>query len=385
MSEEKLIQKGWKGWLVLYGAWIAFSFFNVGNYLLMQYMSGHKVKWHDFFLNEQIFLFIFIASLCPLVYKYSFRFPFTRSKLPFALVFHGLMLVVIYIGITTITILFLKFVKSPAIDLIVILKNQLSRRILISHIYSCLVTYLLIYFAMTTIRWNRQRREQKARASRLEIEASRLESQLVNAKLQTLERQLHPHFLFNALNSISSLVQSKKNEQAFKTIAQLSDLLRTSIDLPDSQNITLQQEMDLTRKYLAIELIRFSDRLRVNTAIDPDCTEALVPALILQPLVENCIRHGVAKQHELVNIKITAQKQDLNVRLEIFNDRSSLPRDWSLKTNAGVGINNVLKRLKLTYGNRYEFDIFADTKPGVRVKLVFPFTTKETEKSGQSR
>lgn len=380
MSEEKLIRKGWKGWLVLYSTWIAFSIFNVGNYLIMQYMAGQKIKWHDFLLHDQIFIFIFIASLCPLVYRYSYRFPFTWSKLPLALIFHSLMLMVICIGATAITILFLKLIESPEMDLMVIAKNQLARRIRISHIYSCLITYFFVYFSMTAIRWGRQRKEQKERAKKLEIEAARLESQLVSAKLQTLKRQLHPHFLFNALNSISSLVENKRNDQAFKTIAQLSDLLRTSIELPETQMIPLHQEMELIRKYLSIELIRFSDRLRVSTDIDPQCAKALVPALILQPLVENCIRHAVAKQHELVSINITAQKQDLNVSLEIRNDRSVLPQDWDLKTHASVGLTNVMERLKISYGSRYEFDIYPDESAGVCVKLVFPFKIKKTKK-----
>ena len=362
---------------MLYGVWILFSVFNSSNVQLMQYATGQKFNALAIFLNEQIFLFLILASLCPFVYRYSFKYSPSRSSWFSSLLFHGIMLVVVFFSIVVITTLYAHFFRSTGKDLLTISKWQFREKAFLMRMYSAIVSYLLIFGSMTVLRWNRQKRQQKELARKLEIQTSQLESQLANAKLQTLKRQLQPHFLFNALNSISSLVESKKNEQAFKTIAQLSDLLRTSLELPDIQTITIQREMDFIQKYLAIELIRFPDRLKVQTTVDSQCQKALIPALILQPLVENCIRHAVAKQTKPVNISINAEKKDMKIFIEILNDQSRLPERWSLDTTRGVGIQNVLERLKTVYNGNYSFDMTSTDPQGVRVTIILPYRTRK--------
>jgi sensor histidine kinase YesM len=378
MVEEKLIQRGWRGWLALFGLWALFSVFNSSNVQLMQYAAGRKYDILAVFLNDQIILFLIFAALCPLVYRYSFKYSPSRSGWVSALLFNGIMLAVIFIAIVAVSALYTYFFHSPGKELVAICKMQFTGKAFLMRVYSAIVSYLLVFGSMTVLRWNRQKREQKELAKKLEIQTSQLESQLANAKLQTLKQQLQPHFLFNALNSISSLVENKKNEQAFKTIAQLSDLLRTSLDLPDIQTIPLRREMDFVQKYLAIELVRFPDRLKVEMEVDRRCENALIPPLILQPLVENCIRHGVAKQPRPVLISVGVKKIEEKIRIDILNDRSRLPEGWSLDAHRGVGIQNVMERLKTVYHNKYTFEIRSIEPQGVRVTMILPYQVRTT-------
>ena len=185
-----------------------------------------------------------------------------------------------------------------------------------------------------------------------EVDASRLASQLSEARLAALRARVHPHFLFNTLHAISTLV-GRDEVRAREMIARLSDLLRLSLERDAEQEITLREELEYIDHYLDIEQTRFGDRLEVDFAIDPDTLDARVPNLILQPLVENAIRHGIAHLEEPGTLRIAAARANGRVELSIVNDTppSSPPAAGG---GRGIGLGNLGQRLEALYGGEHE-------------------------------
>jgi two-component system, LytTR family, sensor kinase len=178
-----------------------------------------------------------------------------------------------------------------------------------------------------------------------ELQAARLEAQATRARLDALAARLEPHFLFNALQSVSALVEHEPL-RARTMLAQIGDLLRDALAVTDQGEITLREEIALLQRYLAIETTRFADRLRVTMACAPDAEGARVPRFLLQPLVENAIRHGIAPRPEGGEVRITATRRGDRVRLEVWNNGTAL-RDG---VRDGVGLATTRERLATRYG-----------------------------------
>ncbi len=204
-----------------------------------------------------------------------------------------------------------------------------------------------------------------------EVHASQLKTQLAQAQLQALKMQLHPHFLFNTLNAISTLVRTNRNEAATDMIAGLSDLLRLTLESSDAQEVTLKQELEFLARYLDIEQIRFGERLQVKMHIDPQTLHARVPNLVLQPLVENAIRHGIAPRAEAGCIEIRAERTDGLLRLQVRDDGPGLPLDGPLLE--GVGLTNTRARLHRLYGSDQRVQLKNAEEGGAVVTLELPF------------
>ena len=203
-----------------------------------------------------------------------------------------------------------------------------------------------------------------------EVHTSQLETQLAQAQLQALKMQLHPHFLFNTLNAVSTLVRTEKNEAATDMIAGLSDLLRLTLESSGAQEVTLKQELEFLERYLGIEQIRFGDRLRVRLDIEPATLHARVPNLLLQPLVENAIRHGIAPRAEAGLVEIRAARDAGLLRLHVRDDGPGLPDGDGLHN--GVGLSNTIARLERLYGPDQRVT-FTNADGGALVTLELPF------------
>lgn len=204
-----------------------------------------------------------------------------------------------------------------------------------------------------------------------EVLASRLEAQLAQAQLQALKMQLHPHFLFNTLNAVSTLVRTNKNEAATDMIAGLSELLRLTLESSGAQEVSLKQELDFLERYLDIEQIRFGDRLQVQMHIEPATLHARVPNLLLQPLVENAIRHGIAPRAEAGRIEIRAARDADILRLQVRDDGPGLPQGDGLHN--GVGLTNTMARLQRLYGTAQQVTFANAEDGGALVTLELPF------------
>jgi sensor histidine kinase YesM len=208
--------------------------------------------------------------------------------------------------------------------------------------------------------------------------ASRLETELAVNRLATLKAQVQPHFLFNTLHIISALVK-KDPDTAEEMIARLSHLLRASMSESDRPEVALTEELDILMNYVEIVQVRFKDRLCVELDIDPDAAEALVPALFLQPLVENAVRHGVAQNLKGGTVKITAsrERQALVVRVDDTGHGFSGDREDILRR--GSGLSNLQKRLELLYPGEHRLDLGRGDQGGARVVVEIPFRTKPRE------
>ncbi len=210
-----------------------------------------------------------------------------------------------------------------------------------------------------------------------ELEAAQLESRLAQAQNAALQMQLRPHFLFNTLNSISALIHSDA-DNADRMVSRLADLLRMTLDSGNSQQIPLSREMAIIDAYLSIELIRFQDRLQVSKDIPASCLNALVPAFLLQPLVENAIKHGVADQIHLSTIDIRVRHEDPWLILEVLDNGkgvSAQARSGGGKgIGSGIGTQNTEARLQLLYQERHSFTLENMPGQGTRALVRIPYT-----------
>jgi two-component system, LytTR family, sensor kinase len=210
------------------------------------------------------------------------------------------------------------------------------------------------------------------RSQERERRAAELEARLTTAKLQTLRMQINPHFLFNTLNSIAALVYVNPRA-ADEMLGDLSELLRRSLDSMAEQEIPLAQELEFTGAYLRIEQKRFSERLRVEQNVPGELMNALVPALILQPLVENAIRHGIEPQRAPGLISIEAKQEGRRLHLIVRDDGRGLPADSNNSGRRGIGLANTQARLKELYGADHSFSVGRAEPQGCQVEIDLPF------------
>jgi two-component system, LytTR family, sensor kinase len=217
-----------------------------------------------------------------------------------------------------------------------------------------------------------------------ELRASQLESQLAQAQLQALKMQLHPHFLFNTLNGIAGLVRDQKNKAAVSMIAGLSDLLRHTLENAGKQEVPLREELEFLELYLDIQQMRFPDRLNVQMKIATEALDAQVPNLILQPLVENAIRHGVALRTSAGTVGVSARPDDGFLEMTVYDDGPGLNRQLSATERggasaSGIGLSNTRARLEQLYGERYRFDVHDRDEGGVEAVIMIPLRLAERE------
>ncbi|NIM11057.1 MAG: sensor protein lytS [Candidatus Aminicenantes bacterium] len=210
------------------------------------------------------------------------------------------------------------------------------------------------------------------------LKTSQLETQMVQIQLQSLKSQLHPHFLFNALNTISAYVK-KNPDIAIKMTARLSDLLRLTMDTKTHLEISLEEELKIVSNYLEIEKLRFADRLQVKTDIAPDTGDALVPAMLLQPLAENAVRHGISKKIDKGCITILSQRRNEKLELMVQDDGPGMKENAVEESmSRGIGLKNIRERLKRLYGDKSLMTIDSRENQGFMVKVTIPFRKSET-------
>jgi hypothetical protein len=177
-------------------------------------------------------------------------------------------------------------------------------------------------------------------------DALRLSAELTRTRLRVLQARLQPHFLFNALHTIGSFILQKRSAQAMETLSELGDVLRLTLERGESDLVALRDELNYLRRYLHIEEARFGDRLTVDWHIETDALDVPVPAFILQPIVENALKHGVAKELHQARLEIRAAMDPSRLRVSVYNEGPQLPPVWSLEKDAGFGLTNVMDRLR---------------------------------------
>ena len=243
--------------------------------------------------------------------------------------------------------------------------------LLIIGFHQSLMTYWGILAVQYGFGWYRGYQEEKQEALRLDLHASQLRSQLVQAHLSTLKMQIQPHFLFNTLNAIMVLVRQQKGREAEEMLSHLSDLLRSVLDDANAQEVPLRRELEYVQLYLAIEQVRFQDRLQVAFEFDPEVLDAAVPHMVLQPLVENAIRHGIGRSLAAGKIRISAARIGDRLEMKVQDDGPGLEPTRSSKSG-GIGLANTRARLSQLYGQSAHLSVENCASGGVVATVVLP-------------
>lgn len=217
----------------------------------------------------------------------------------------------------------------------------------------------------------RHAQQREGEAQQLAVQAADLERRLVQARLQSLRAQLQPHFLFNALNTISAFTETDP-PTARRLMGQLGDLLRASLTHASRPLVTLGEELTFLDDYLAIESARFEGRITVSVHAADDVLDAMVPGFLLQPLVENAIRHGVAPRLSGGHIEVSAIRNGSMLKLRVRDNGVGLTPGWQFETNAGVGLRNATSRLEQLYGRSDHLQIAPLVSGGVEIQLDLP-------------
>ena len=332
-------------------------------YLQSRLLGNGVTDWGDVVFSGTEW--IFLGALTPITYFLASRFPLNRNKIGRVVLVHIAGALALCVGWATLGVLLGMILhRYPAQDNLL---HGYINWLLTSLPWSVFMYFTVLgcVYAFTYYREVRERETQQARLS----------AQLSEARLNALRMQLHPHFLFNTLNAITVLVRDHKFDDASRMLELLSALLRQVLQSDRAQLITLDQELKFVEQYLEIERVRFPDRLQVDWAIDESVRHALVPEFILQPLIENAIRHGIAKRIEK-GILIISAKAEANDLLIIVQDDGP---GYDAVPGEGVGLANTRARLTTLYGTAATLELFPAEGGGTVARIRIPYKRAEDE------
>jgi two-component system LytT family sensor kinase len=230
------------------------------------------------------------------------------------------------------------------------------------------LTYLMVYALILTVTYVTDARERMARQM---TETARLSEELSKSQLAALRQQIEPHFMFNTLHSITGLVRDYRNDAAVSMIVGLSEFLRRALEDSHRSQVTLAEEVEYLQRYLDIQKVRFGERLQVSMDIPEELLRAQVPNLLLQPLVENAIKHGIAKRAAGGAVRIAGACHNGNLCLRVYNDGADSPKEWQA-TRSGVGISNLRTRLQILHGEQTDLQLKHDDAGGVEAVVTLP-------------
>ena len=234
-----------------------------------------------------------------------------------------------------------------------------------------IIIYWAILAAGISFEYYKKYRQREIEASQLLLHSTKLESQLAKAQLDSLKMQLHPHFLFNTLHAVSALIDDDP-KRARKVIARLGELLRSTLDIAEQQTIPLEQEIGLTKLYLEIEQERFGDKLNVKIDIKDSDFDCMVPTLILQPLIENAIKHGIKDAKKTAVIEIKASQTNKRINISVSDNGPGFPESDSIEIKDGIGLSNTKARLDQLYGKDHAFEISNSKTGGALIQIDIP-------------
>jgi hypothetical protein len=344
------MNRRWVVWAWTWLGWTGLALF-LGLSSSLAYISvGNPPRWSLTIRMALAEVYLW-GALAPLVMRLARAFPFTRATLSHSLPVHI---------IASLAIGFLKLVVDQAIRRTLFGFRQY---VLLTSLAPNVLFYWGIVAAAHGLGYYRSSKER-------ELRASQLEGRLAQARLQLLQMQLHPHFLFNTLNTISELVHEDP-ETADRMITGLSDLLREALAAGSVQVVPLRRELALLERYLEIQRTRFGDRLRLNIDVEPRALDAFVPHLLLQPIVENAIRHGIGSQARHGRVSIAARVTGGSLQLVVEDDGRGF-QHTDAEASEGVGLSNTRERLQALYGEAARLTMQGGPQGGVILTIVVP-------------
>lgn len=374
-----MLRRGWVLWLLVLIAWtlVGLSFtlnyyFFAGHYVAI---FNHQPTVGGMLVWELPYWFLW-AALAPFIFKLTRWFPIDRE--------HWLQNSLIHIT-ACLTLAFfhraIYLIVGWALHVAVYRQYSSIRELYQSDILFNLPTGYMSYGTFMLIS---QVIDYYRRYQREELRTARLKTELAQAQLQALKMQLQPHFLFNTLNSISALLDEDV-DAADEMLARLGDFLRMTLQNFGAQQMALREELEFLRCYFEIEQVRFQDRLTVGYSIAPDALDAKVPNLVLQPIAENAIRHGIAAQAGPGRIEVSAARLNNSLILEVKDNGPGLmaAQDSAGALRNGVGLANTRARLEHLYGEAQRFEIADVEGGGLRVTLEFPFEQAELKRASE--
>jgi two-component system LytT family sensor kinase len=351
----------WKAWLLIIALWTVPGLLSAIQMYFLLASGGHPISGWQALLWNMPGWYVW-AILTPVILRLGRIYPIHRAHLVNGLLVHlpiSVVFALIHIGCTVIN------TRLAGPD------DFRVRPLLLSYWWYFTVGFhleLLTYWAILGVGYFF---DYYQRYRERELAASRLETQLARAQLQVLMMQLHPHFLFNTLHTISSTMHQDV-EVADNMITHLSDLLRITLENVGVHEVSLKQELDLLNRYLQIEKARFRERLEIDMRIDPVTLDARVPNLLLQPLVENAIRHGLAVYSTVGRIEIISSREIDMLHIEVRDNGRGLPEE-ARTLKEGVGLSNIQARLQQLYGEKHHFGLFNSPAGGLVVRIEIPF------------
>ena len=348
--------------IALFGLWTLFALFMLLQSFVYRTRVGQEINLPSLLVAEFSFAYVWLA-LTPVVLWLANRFRIEKSSFFRNLIIHSVTGAILS-----------AFHKSASGTIFGLFRSTQGVAFSWESQFQGVLAYLdygiLIYWIILLMKYSL---DYYNRFRDSEVRSSRLEAQLSAAHLQALKMQLHPHFLFNTLNAISVLID-RDPEGARKTLVQLSDLLRLTLEYDGIQEVSLEREIDFLERYLSIERTRFGDRLTVRFQIDPEVLHAAIPAMILQPLVENAIKHGINRQRGPGNVEISAVRDNGTLRLQVQDDGVGISDHSGRK---GVGLTNTRERLERMYGSRFLLEVKNNAGPGVTATVEVPYRKKQ--------
>jgi len=322
-----------------------------------------KIIFH-YYILDWIFVMIFMTIIA-----YTSKKMLETKSLKFVIVSHVFFSFIIGWFIYILASITLYFTGQISMENAI---NNISFK----HIMQNVVANFLTYFSMLGIIYLYYYIKKLETTEQQKIN---LATQLTEIKMKILTDRLHPHFLFNTLNTISTLIDVNK-KKAQNVIVDLSDLLREIIELKEDNLITLSQELNLLNKYLDIKSIRFYDHLKIKTNVQENINDVLIPNMLIQPIIENSFKHGYSFNHTNLEIELNIYKKDEQLIIEIKNDGKSFETSIAQLKIRGVGLKNTINRLKTLYGKNYKFSMTNnENNKGVITQIIIPFELAEAK------
>lgn len=359
VDDELILSKRLVRYGLIWGIWTIVALFYSSQVYLMNYADRQPIRYTEFFVQASACYLWALAT--PLILWLSRRFRIDRTNWLRRALLHLAISVVLTSTLIALHFVIYMFFMGRAGNIVPIR--------MASYVYYNLDRWVLIYWVilLLTHAFNYYLSYRKG-----ELKASQLHTQLVQSQLEALKMQVHPHFLFNTLHSISALL-SRDTEGARKMITRLGDFLRLTLENSGSMEVTLQQEIEFLNGYLEIERIRFQDRLTTEIKVDPEVLDVRVPNLILQPIVENAMRHAIGNSHS-GRVEITAAPRNGVVRIEVKDNGPGMQVDRTLEAprGRGLGLANTRARLAGLYGDEATFELSNDPAGGLVVTLEIP-------------
>lgn len=349
-------------WLWIAGAWAAGALFDASQTVIVMRVEGKHHSWLPLFAIE-LALWLPWALATPFVIELARRYPLIRGATVRAIIVHVAALAAISAIVETwsawLQVLFNPWGNRNWPTFADTWSTSLVFQVSI---------FVIVYMLILTVTYLVDARD---RIARQVTEAARLSEELSKAQLAALRTQLEPHFMYNTLNAIAGLVRDRRNETAVSMIVGLSEFLRRASADSQRAQVTLSEEVEYLQRYLDIQALRFGERLRVNLDIADGLRHAKVPNLLLQPLVENAIKHGISKRVSGGTIRVTGTGRDGRLCLSVSNDGPCTQEDLDA-TRTGVGLRNIRTRLQILHGDQSDLVLRRDGADGVEVLVTLP-------------